>query len=53
MTMADHFWKSMLQALKRPTLDELYKRLRDLDSTRVDARLDVERHPTVRGARGK
>ena len=28
-------------ALKRPTLDELYKRLRDLDYTQVDKRLAV------------
>ena len=28
-------------ALKRPTLDELYKRLRDLDYTQVDERLAV------------
>ena len=28
---ADRFWKSMPAALKRPTLEELYKRLRDLD----------------------
>ena len=37
--MADRFWKSMPAALKRPTLDELYKRLRDLDYTQVDERL--------------
>ena len=39
--MADRFWKSMPAALKRPTLDELYKRLRDLDYTQVDERLAV------------
>ena len=39
--MADRFWKSMPAALKRPTLDELYKRLRDLDYTQVDERLTV------------
>ena len=31
----------MPAALKRPTLDELYKRLRDLDYTQVDERLAV------------
>ena len=40
--MADRFWKSMLAALKRPTLDELYKRLRDLDYTQVDERMAVK-----------
>ena len=39
--MADRFGKSMPAALKRPTLDELYKRLRDLDYTKVDERLAV------------
>ena len=40
VTMADRFWKSMPAELKRPTpLDELYKRLRDLDYTQVDERL--------------
>ena len=39
--MADRSWKSMLAALKRPTLDEMYKRLRDLDYTQVDERLAV------------
>ena len=29
--MVDRFWKTMPAALKRPTLDELYRRLRDLD----------------------
>ena len=31
----------MLAALKRPTLDELYRRLRDLDYTQVDERMAV------------
>ena len=31
----------MPAALKRPTLDELYKRLRDLDDTQVDERMAV------------
>ena len=31
----------MPAALKRPTLDELYKRLRDLDYTQVDEKLVV------------
>ena len=39
--MADQFWKSMPAALKRPTLDELYRRLRDLDYTQVDERMVV------------
>ena len=39
--MADRFCKSMPAALKRPTFDELYKRLRDLDYTQVDERLAV------------
>ena len=39
--MADRFWKSMPAALKRPTLDELYIRLRDLDYTQVDERMAV------------
>ena len=39
--MADCFWKSLSAALKRPTLDELYKHLRDLDYTQVDERLAV------------
>ena len=39
--MADRFWKSMPAALKRPTLDELYRRLRDLDYTQVDERIAV------------
>ena len=37
--MADRFWKSMPAALKKPTLDELYRRLMDLDRTHVDDRL--------------
>ena len=41
VTMADRFWKSMPAALKSPTLDELYKRLRDLDYSQVDERLAV------------
>ena len=39
--MADRFRKSMLAALKRPALEELYKRLRDLNYTHVDERLAV------------
>ena len=39
--MADRFWKSMPAALKRPTLVELYRRLRDLDYTQVDERMAV------------
>ena len=39
--MADRFWKSMPAALKRSTLDELYRRLRDLDYTQVDERRAV------------
>ena len=39
--MADRFWKSMPAALKRPTLNELYRRLRDLDYTQVDERMAV------------
>ena len=39
--MADRFWKSMPAALKRPTLDELYRRLRDLDYTQIDERMAV------------
>ena len=41
VTMADRFWKYMPAALKRPTIDELYKRLRDLNYTQVDERLAV------------
>ena len=39
--MADRFWKSMPSALKKPTLDELYRRLRDLDYTQVGERMAV------------
>ena len=39
--MADRFWRSMSAKLKRPTLDELYKRLRDLHYTQVHERLPV------------
>ena len=39
--MADRFWKSIPAALKRPTFDELYRRLRDLDYTQVDERMAV------------
>ena len=39
--MANRFWKSMPAALKRPILDELYRRLRDLDYTQVDERMAV------------
>ena len=40
--MADRFWKSMPAALKRPTLVDLYRRLRDLDYTQVDERIAVK-----------
>ena len=39
--MADRFWTSMPDALKRPKLDELYRRLRDLGYTQVDERMAV------------
>ena len=39
--MADRFCKSMPAALKKPTLDELYKRLRELDYTQEDERVAV------------
>ena len=39
--MADRFWKSVPAAFRKPALDELYKRLRDLDYTQVDERLAV------------
>ena len=39
--MADRFWKSVPAAFRNPTLDEIYKRLRDLDYTQVDERLAV------------
>ena len=38
---ADRFWKSVHAALKRPTLDELYRRLRDLDYSQMDERMAV------------
>ena len=38
---ADRFWKSVLAAFRKPALDELSKRLRDLDYTQVDERLAV------------
>ena len=41
LKMADRFWKSMPAALKRPTLDELYRRLRDMDYTQVDEKMAV------------
>ena len=39
--MEERFWKFMPAALKRPTLDELYRRLRDLDYTQVNERMAV------------
>ena len=39
--MADRFWKSVPAAFRKPALDELYKRLRDLDYTQVDEGLVV------------
>ena len=39
--MAYRFWKSVPAALRKPTLDELFRRLRDLDYTQVDERLAV------------
>ena len=39
--MADRVWKSMTTALKKITLDELYRRLRDLNYTQVDERMAV------------
>ena len=41
IAMADLSWKFVPAAFRKPTLDELYKRLRDLDSTQVDERLAV------------
>ena len=41
VTMAIRFWKSMPAALNMPTLDKLYKRLRNLDDTQVDEKLAV------------
>ena len=43
--MADRFWKSMPAALNRPTLNDFYRRLRDLDYTQVDERMAVMLHP--------
>ena len=52
--MADRFSKSMPAALKRPTLDELYKRLRDLDYPQVNERLAVMLNATLQlEAQGK
>ena len=42
--MADRFWKSGPAALRKPAIDELYKRLRDLDYTQADERLAVMRN---------
>ena len=39
--MVDRFWKSVPAASRKHTIDELYKRLRDLDYTQVDERLAV------------
>ena len=39
--MADRFWKSKPSALKKPTLDELYRRLSGLDYAQVDERMAV------------
>ena len=39
--MADRFWKSKRAALKKPTLDEFYRRLRDLDYNQVNERMAV------------
>ena len=39
--MADRFWKSMPAALKKPTLDELYRLFKDLDHSQVDERMAV------------
>ena len=39
--MADRVWKSMPAALKRPTLDKLYRHLRALDYTQVDEKMTV------------
>ena len=39
--MADRFWKSGPAAFGKPAIDELYKRLRDLDYTQADERLAV------------
>ena len=45
--MADRFWKSMPATLRRPTLDELYRRLRDLDYTQVDERMALMLNPIL------
>ena len=39
--MADRLWKSVPAALRKPTLDELYRRLRDLDYNQIDERMAV------------
>ena len=39
--MADRFWKSVPAPFRKSALDELYKRLRDVDYTQVDERLAV------------
>ena len=39
--MADSFWKFVPSAFKKPALDEIYRRLRDLDYTQVDERLTM------------
>ena len=39
--MADRFWNSVPAALRKPILDELYRRLRDLDYTQIDERMAV------------
>ena len=39
--MADRSCKSMPAALRKPTLDELYRCLRDLDYSQVDERMAV------------
>ena len=39
--MADRSWKSMPAAFKKPTLDELYMRMRDLDHSKGDERVAV------------
>ena len=40
-TLADRFWKSMPAALEQPTLEELYRCLRDLDQSQVEERIAV------------
>ena len=39
--MVDRFWETMPAALRKPTLDELYRRLKDLDHSQVDERMAV------------